>query len=129
MAVCPIKSSEILVVHLISTSCVLHVSFNSRVQYIYACTRSELDCVTRLFWNRESHPQIRLVYSAKCYNYPLYPYSMSESKFNKAVSIVQNLPKDGPVKPTQDEQLYVCYLFFYKKKITFTSSPDNMHPL
>ncbi|PAV16569.1 acyl- -binding protein [Pyrrhoderma noxium] len=34
---------------------------------------------------------------------------MSESKFNKAVSIVQNLPKDGPVKPTQDEQLY-----FYK---------------
>ncbi|KIY43971.1 acyl-CoA-binding protein [Fistulina hepatica ATCC 64428] len=34
---------------------------------------------------------------------------MSESKFNKAVEIVQSLPKDGPIKPTTDEQLY-----FYK---------------
>ncbi|OBZ72504.1 Acyl-CoA-binding protein [Grifola frondosa] len=34
---------------------------------------------------------------------------MSESKFNKAVAIVQGLPKDGPIQPTQDEQL-----FFYK---------------
>ena len=32
---------------------------------------------------------------------------MSKSKFDKAVSIVQNLPKDGPIKPTQDDQLYV----------------------
>ncbi|KAL5485784.1 ACB1 [Sanghuangporus weigelae] len=32
-----------------------------------------------------------------------------EAKFQKAVEIVQGLPKDGPVKPTQDEQL-----FFYK---------------
>ncbi|KZW02893.1 Acbp from Moniliophthora Perniciosa [Exidia glandulosa HHB12029] len=30
---------------------------------------------------------------------------MSETKFNKAVAIVQSLPKDGPVKPTQDQQL------------------------
>lgn len=30
-----------------------------------------------------------------------------EGKFAKAVEIVQGLPKDGPVKPTQDEQLYV----------------------
>ena len=30
-----------------------------------------------------------------------------EAKFQKAVEIVQGLPKDGPVKPTQDEQLYV----------------------
>jgi len=34
---------------------------------------------------------------------------MSEAKFNKAVEIVGALPKDGPVKPSQDDQLY-----FYK---------------
>jgi diazepam-binding inhibitor (GABA receptor modulating acyl-CoA-binding protein) len=28
-----------------------------------------------------------------------------EAKFNKAVSIVGSLPKDGPVQPTQDDQL------------------------
>ena len=33
--------------------------------------------------------------------------SMSQSKFDKAVSIVQSLPKDGPIKPSQDDQLYV----------------------
>lgn len=32
---------------------------------------------------------------------------MSQTKFEKAVSIVQGLPKDGPIQPTQDEQLYV----------------------
>ena len=32
---------------------------------------------------------------------------MSKAKFDKAVSIVQSLPKEGPIKPTQDEQLYV----------------------
>ena len=32
---------------------------------------------------------------------------MSEAKFLKAVEIVQNLPKDGPVKPSQDDQLFV----------------------
>ncbi|KAF5359256.1 hypothetical protein D9756_003091 [Leucocoprinus leucothites] len=31
---------------------------------------------------------------------------MSQAKFEKAVSIVNSLPKDGPVKPTQDDQLY-----------------------
>jgi len=30
---------------------------------------------------------------------------MSEAQFNKAVETVQNLPKDGPVKPTQAQQL------------------------
>ncbi|CAE6426649.1 unnamed protein product [Rhizoctonia solani] len=30
---------------------------------------------------------------------------MSQAKFDKAVAIVQSLPKDGPVKPTQDDQL------------------------
>ncbi|KAH9949999.1 acyl CoA binding protein-domain-containing protein [Amylocystis lapponica] len=34
---------------------------------------------------------------------------MSEAKFEKAVEIIKSLPKDGPVKPTQDDQLY-----FYK---------------
>ncbi|CDW99397.1 hypothetical protein [Sporisorium scitamineum] len=28
-----------------------------------------------------------------------------EAKFNKAVSIVGSLPKDGPVQPSQDDQL------------------------
>lgn len=32
---------------------------------------------------------------------------MSQAKFDKAVSIVQSLPKDGPIKPSQDDQLYV----------------------
>lgn len=32
---------------------------------------------------------------------------MSKAKFDKAVSIVQNLPKEGPIQPTQDEQLFV----------------------
>jgi len=30
---------------------------------------------------------------------------MSETQFNKAVEIVQSLPKDGPVKPSQSDQL------------------------
>ena len=33
---------------------------------------------------------------------------MSEAQFKKAVEIVGSLPKDGPVKPTTDDQLYVC---------------------
>lgn len=32
---------------------------------------------------------------------------MSEAKFNEAVKIVQGLPKEGPVKPSQEDQLYV----------------------
>jgi hypothetical protein len=32
---------------------------------------------------------------------------MSESKFKKAVEIVQNLPKEGPLQPTSDDKLYV----------------------
>ncbi|CCM03612.1 uncharacterized protein FIBRA_05750 [Fibroporia radiculosa] len=34
---------------------------------------------------------------------------VSEAKFNKAVEIVQGLPKNGPIQPSQDDQLY-----FYK---------------
>ncbi|KAF8150820.1 acyl-CoA-binding protein [Crassisporium funariophilum] len=32
---------------------------------------------------------------------------MSMSKFDKAVAIIQGLPKDGPVKPSVDDQLFV----------------------
>ncbi|KAJ7745742.1 acyl-CoA-binding protein [Mycena metata] len=40
---------------------------------------------------------------------------MSEAKFEKAVAIVQGLPKDGPVKPSQDDQLYF-YSYFKQAK-------------
>lgn len=30
-----------------------------------------------------------------------------EARFKKAVQIVNNLPKEGPIRPTQDEQLLV----------------------
>ncbi|KAJ7455226.1 acyl-CoA-binding protein [Mycena galericulata] len=40
---------------------------------------------------------------------------MSEAKFNKAVEIVQGLPKDGPVKPSQDDQLFF-YSYFKQAK-------------
>ena len=32
---------------------------------------------------------------------------MSKAKFDKAVAIVQSLPKQGPIQPSQEEQLYV----------------------
>ena len=32
---------------------------------------------------------------------------MSEAKFKKAAEIIQSLPKDGPIKPSQDDQLFV----------------------
>jgi hypothetical protein len=35
---------------------------------------------------------------------------MSKAQFDKAVAIVQALPKDGPIKPTQDDQLTVRLL-------------------
>ncbi|KAJ6624044.1 acyl-CoA-binding protein [Mycena sp. CBHHK59/15] len=38
---------------------------------------------------------------------------MSEAKFNKAVEIVQGLPKDGPVRPSQSDQLY--FYSYYKQ--------------
>ncbi|TFK50022.1 acyl-CoA-binding protein [Heliocybe sulcata] len=52
---------------------------------------------------------------------------MSQAKFDKAVSIVQSLPKDGPIKPTQEEQLY---FYKYYKQATVgdvnTSRPGMM---
>jgi hypothetical protein len=32
---------------------------------------------------------------------------MSQAQFDKAVAIVQALPKDGPIKPSQADQLFV----------------------
>lgn len=39
----------------------------------------------------------------------------SEAQFNKAVDIITNLPKNGPMQPTTDDQLYVRFLqeFFF----------------
>ncbi|KAH9998946.1 Acbp [Russula vinacea] len=36
-----------------------------------------------------------------------------EAKFNKAVEIVQTLPKEGPIQPTQEDQLY--FYSYYKQ--------------
>ncbi|CAE6442857.1 unnamed protein product [Rhizoctonia solani] len=36
---------------------------------------------------------------------------MSQTKFEKAAQTVQNIPKDGPVKPTQDDQLTFYSLY------------------
>ena len=36
---------------------------------------------------------------------------MSEAKFDKAVAIIGALPKEGAIKPTQEDQLYVCLFF------------------
>lgn len=33
----------------------------------------------------------------------------TEKKFERAVAIVQGLPKEGPVQPTQEEQLAVSF--------------------
>ncbi|KAH9030559.1 acyl-CoA-binding protein [Lactarius hengduanensis] len=38
---------------------------------------------------------------------------MSKEKFEKAVGIVRSLPKDGPIKPSQDDQLY--FYSYYKQ--------------
>ncbi|KAG8993998.1 hypothetical protein FRB90_000551 [Tulasnella sp. 427] len=36
---------------------------------------------------------------------------MSNTKFEKAVAIIQGLPKDGPVQPSQDDQLQFYSLY------------------
>jgi len=38
---------------------------------------------------------------------------MSKGKFEKAVEIVQSLPKDGPIKPSLEDQLY--FYSYYKQ--------------
>ncbi|KAG5638489.1 hypothetical protein H0H81_012421 [Sphagnurus paluster] len=41
---------------------------------------------------------------------------MSKAKFEKAVAIIAALPKDGPIKPTQNDQLYF-YKYFKQAKL------------
>lgn len=36
---------------------------------------------------------------------------MSEAQFDKAVAIVQDLPKEGPIQPSTDEKLIVRFNF------------------
>ncbi|KAF5327520.1 hypothetical protein D9619_004403 [Psilocybe cf. subviscida] len=52
---------------------------------------------------------------------------MSQAKFDKAVAVVQALPKDGPVKPTQAEQLYF-YQYFKQANIgdNTTTRPSGL---
>ncbi|KAI0322124.1 acyl-CoA-binding protein [Amylostereum chailletii] len=40
---------------------------------------------------------------------------MSQAKFDKAVTIVQSLPKEGPIQPSQDDQLF---FYSYYKQVT-----------
>lgn len=52
---------------------------------------------------------------------------MSKGKFEKAVEIVQSLPKDGPIQPTQEEQLYVRNLFSYVPPPAMVKPPRRIH--
>jgi hypothetical protein len=53
-------------------------------------------------------------------------HKMSEAKFDKAVAIIQSLPKDGPIRPSQDDQLYVrTPVFFLSPNLPILISP---HP-
>ncbi|KAF9532462.1 acyl-CoA-binding protein [Crepidotus variabilis] len=47
---------------------------------------------------------------------------MSQAQFEKAVEIVQSLPKDGPIKPTQDQQLYF-YKYYKQATIGDVNTP------
>lgn len=51
---------------------------------------------------------------------------MSETQFNKAVEIVKSLPKDGPIKPSVDDQLFVRTppLFFLGSLILISPHPN-----
>jgi hypothetical protein len=43
---------------------------------------------------------------------------MSKEKFEKAVETVRSLPKDGPIQPSQQDQLYVGTPFFLRSALT-----------
>ncbi|KAI9428310.1 Acbp from Moniliophthora Perniciosa [Lactarius indigo] len=38
---------------------------------------------------------------------------MAKGKFEKSVEIIKNLPKNGPIQPTQEDQLY--FYSYYKQ--------------
>ena len=42
-----------------------------------------------------------------------YPTMSTQAKFDRAVAIVQGLPKDGPVRPEQKDQLVVRFLYAF----------------
>jgi len=51
---------------------------------------------------------------------------MSEARFNRAVSIIQNMPRDGPVKPSTEDRLH---FYGYFKQATVGDLPaDNQRP-
>ncbi|EPQ27524.1 uncharacterized protein PFL1_05062 [Pseudozyma flocculosa PF-1] len=52
-----------------------------------------------------------------------------EAKFQKAVQIVGSLPKDGPVQPTQDDQLKFYGLFKQANNGDVTTSRPGMFDL
>ncbi|KAG9048094.1 hypothetical protein FS837_000800 [Tulasnella sp. UAMH 9824] len=47
---------------------------------------------------------------------------MSNAKFEKAVKIVQELPKDGPVQPTQEDKLKF-YAYYKQATIGNVNTP------
>ena len=46
----------------------------------------------------------------------------SEAQFNKAAEIIQALPKDGPVKPSTDDQLHVRYMHWQSHDLIYNHS-------
>jgi hypothetical protein len=42
---------------------------------------------------------------------------VSKAQFDKAVQIINGLPKDGPIRPTQDMQLQVNYSILGSERI------------
>ena len=50
---------------------------------------------------------------------------MSKEKFDKAVAIIQALPKDGPIRPSQDDQLYVRTPVFFVSQSPILISPHQ----
>lgn len=43
---------------------------------------------------------------------------MAQVRFDKAVEIVQNLPKGGPIQPSQDQQLNVGLMISFTQSLT-----------
>lgn len=44
------------------------------------------------------------------------------SKFDKAVALVQGLPKEGPVQPSQNDKLYVRAISISRTSVTDPSA-------
>lgn len=48
--------------------------------------------------------------------------SYTEAQFQKAADIIKSLPEDGPVKPTQEDQLYVSNSRMYDRSYFMLAS-------